>query len=186
MPTSKNISLKRNPSTNKLTSGFNANVGYDVYWLIGQSNMIGRAPIRSGIDDDYSVIAGKVFQFGFTSHTVTAATNPLDHSNENAGQMGLWLEFIKTKVASLTGSRQILLVPCAQGGTGFATAHWNPGNSLNNSAKARLTSAMAQGNGYNVYKGAIWLNGESDADAGTTAANNYLTAVQAMYNNSIS
>lgn len=186
MPTNKTLSLKRNPNDNKLTSGFNPNVGYDVYWLIGQSNMIGRAAIRTGIDDDYSAISGKVFQFGYNSQTVSAATNPLDHVNENAGQMGLWLEFIKPKVAGLTGSRQILLVPSAQGGTGFATNNWNPGNTLNNAAKARLTSAMTQGSGYNVYKGAVWLQGETDADSGASAAANYLTAVQAMYDNFVS
>lgn len=178
-----NLTLQRNPDINKLQSGFDPNVGYDVYWLIGQSNMIGRAPIRVGIDDIYTALNSKVFQFGYTSQTITAATNPLDHVNENAGQMGLWLEFIKPKVLALTGSRQILLVPASQGGTGFATNNWNPGNALNTAAKARVTSAMAQGAGYNVYKGAIWLQGETDADSGAPAAANYLTAIQAMYDN---
>lgn len=154
--------------------------GYDVYWLIGQSNMIGRAPIRTGIDDDYSAVSGKVFQFGYNSQSVTAATNPLDHVNENAGQMGMWLEFSKLKIPNLVSDRKILLVPCAQGGTSFFANNWNPGNTLYNAALARLSSAMATGSN-NVLRGVLWLQGESDADAGQAAADAYLSKIQAMY-----
>ena len=49
--------------------------GFDLWWLIGQSNMIGRSAIRAGIDDDYSAIAGKVYQFGYNSQTITPAKN---------------------------------------------------------------------------------------------------------------
>jgi len=173
--------LYRNPITGELESGYDPTNGYDVYWLIGQSNMIGRATIRGGIDDDYSQVSGLVYQFGYNSQTVTAATNPLDHVNENAGQMGLWLEFCKAIVPSLVGNRKILLVPCSQGGTSFNANNWNPGNTLYNAALARLASAMTQGSGVNTFKGALWLQGESDADAGSTAAGLYRTKIQAMY-----
>lgn len=155
--------------------------GYDVYWLIGQSNMIGRAAIRAAIDDFYAGVTGKVFQFGYNSQTVTAATNPLDHVNENAGQMGLWLEFVKSLLPTLDPNRKILLVPCAQGGTSFNGNHWNPGNSLYNSALARLASAMSQGTGVNILKGVLSLLGESDSDAGVTAAGLYRPRIQTMY-----
>jgi hypothetical protein len=155
--------------------------GWDVYWLIGQSNMIGRATIRTDVDDDYSSISGRVFQFGYSSQTVTAATNPLDHVNENAGQMGLWLEFVKARLPKTHASRNILLVPCAQGGTSFSANNWNPGNTLYNAALARLASAMANGSGTNILRAALWLQGESDADAGDAAANAYLAKLQAMY-----
>lgn len=159
--------------------------GYDVYWLIGQSNMIGRAAIRAGTDDNYTAIAGRVFQFGYNAQTVSAATNPLDHVNENAGQMGLWLEFVKAILPTTGSGRDILLVPSAQGGTSFAANNWNPGNTLNTAAKARLASAMTQGSGVNILKCALWLQGESDADAGATAAGNYLSKLQAMYDDFI-
>lgn len=174
------ISAQRNLS-GKLQGSYDPSIGYDVYWLIGQSNMIGRAPIRVGIDDVYTSIAGLVYQFGYTSQAITAATNPLDQVNENAGQMGLWLEFVESILSGLVGNRKILLVPCAQGGTSFNANNWNPGNSLYNSALARLASAMAQGSGVNILKGALWLQGESDADAGSVAAGLYQGRLQAMY-----
>lgn len=156
-------------------------VSYDVYWLIGQSNMIGRSAIRIGIDDNYASIIGKVFQFGFNSQQVTAATNPLDHVNENAGQMGLWLEAIKTKLATLAPGRHILLVPCAQGDTSFRANNWNPGNSLYNSALASLNKAMKQGSGNNVLKEVWWLQGEGDS----LSASEYRVRIQAMYDHMV-
>lgn len=175
------LNLYRNPSTELLESGYDPLNGYDVYWLIGQSNMIGRAPIRVGIDDVYTSITDLVYQFGYNSQTVTAATNPLDHVNENAGQMGLWLEFVEALLPELVGNRKILLVPCAQGGTSFNANNWNPGDTLYNAALARLASAMSQGSGVNTLKGALWLQGESDADAGATPASLYQGRLQAMY-----
>lgn len=175
------ITALRNPVSGKLQGSYDPSTGYDVYWLIGQSNMIGRATIRDGIDNDYSAVSGIVYQFGYHSQTVTDATNPLDHVNENAGQMGLWLEFCKAIVGDLVGDRKILLVPCSQGGTSFNGNNWNAGNTLYNAALARLASAMTQGGGVNVLKGALWLQGESDADAGATAAGLYRSRIQAMY-----
>lgn len=159
------------------------NEGYDIFWMTkAQSNTIGRATIRAGIDDVYTAIAGKVFQYGYNAQTVSAATNPLDHVNENAGQMGLWLEFCKSVIPSLIGNRKILLVPCAQGGTSFNGGHWNAGNSLDNSAKARLASALALPGGTNRLCGVLTLLGESDADAGATAAGLFQSRYQAAYN----
>lgn len=177
-----NINASRNPVSGKLQGSYDPSTGYDVYWLIGQSNMIGRAAIRAGIDDVYTDVSGLVYQFGYNSQTVTAATNPLDHVNENTGQMGLWLEFCKAIVGDIVGDRKILLVPCSQGGTSFSGNNWNPSNTLYTAALARLASAMTQGAGYNILKGALWLQGESDADAGSTAAGLYRTKIQAMYN----
>ncbi|QEY15469.1 hypothetical protein D0C16_05465 [Cellvibrio sp. KY-GH-1] len=160
-----------------------ARYGYDIFWMTkAQSNTIGRAPIRAGIDDDYSAVIGKVFQFGYNSQAVSAATNPLDQVNENAGQMGLWLEFCKAIVPTLAGNRKILLVPCAQGGTSFNGGHWNAGNSLDNSSKARLAAAMALPGGTNRLCGVLTLLGESDADAGATASGLFEGRYQAAYN----
>lgn len=150
--------------------------GYDVYWLIGQSNMVGRSSIRAGIDDDYSAIIGKVLQYGYSDQTIKPATNPLDHVNENAGQMGMWLEAVKTKLPTLPANRQILLVPAAQGDTSLAS-NWSPGQPQNTNAKLRLASAMASGSGVNRLKEVWWHQGEGDS---LTAAD-YRTRIQAMY-----
>lgn len=186
-PRQKSIQAYRNPAGD-LEAGYDPDStapGYDVFWLIGQSNMIGRAAIRPGIDDNYTSISGRVYQYGYNTQVISEASNPLDHVNENAGQMGLWLEFVKAVLPATHSDRNILLIPAAQGGTSFASNNWNPGNTLNTAAKTRLASAMTQGEGVNILRGVLWLQGESDADAGTTAANNYLTKIQAMYDDFI-
>lgn len=155
---------------------------FDVYGLWGQSNMIGRADIRVGIDDVYTDIAGKVFQYTYHTPAIVAATNPLDHYNSFAGDMGLWLEFCKARLSSLTGDRRMLVVPVARGGTSFAGNYWNPpSDSCYANAVANTNAAMAAGIG-NSLKGILWLQGESDADAGATAAGLYQSKLQAMYN----
>lgn len=162
-----------------------AQLGYDVYGFWGQSNIITRATARAGIDDVYSAVTGKVFQYGYSSQTVTAATNPLDHVDEQAGSMGMWLEFCKIILPKLRNGRKILLVPCGQGGTSL-NANWSPGHSLNTAAKARINAAMAYGTGTNVLKGFCWLQGETDADLGVTIANLYRPRIQAMYEDFVS
>jgi len=161
-------------------SSFGA-AGWDVYWLIGQSNMVGRAATRASVDDNYTLISGRVFQFGYNSQSIVAATNPLDHADENNGQMGLWLEFVKAQLRKTPSNRNILLVPAAQGGTSFAGNHWNPGDAAYNAALARLSAAMGQGSGQNRLVGALWLQGETDANLGETSANAYAAKIQSMY-----
>lgn len=158
-----------------------AQSGNDAHWIIGQSNPIGRDSIRSGIDDDYTAIAGRVFQFGFNSQTITAATNPLDHADEHAGDMGLWLEFTKTLMPTLHSSRNQLVVPCALGGSSFSGNNWNPGDSHYNSALASLAAAMGSGSGTNRLCSAIWIMGETDADNGLATANAHSGNMQVMY-----
>lgn len=152
--------------------------GYDVYALLGQSNMIGRADIRAGIDDDYSAIAGRVFQFGYNAQTVSAATNPLDHVNEVAGDMGLWLEFVKAILPTMPENRNILLVPASQGGT--SAINWVTGGTLHNAAVARMNAAMSQGSGVNQFMGGNWLQGETDADSAVSQAT-YKSRIQAIH-----
>lgn len=177
------LSVKMYP---KKGGGFTGFAGFLVVWIIGQSNGIGRAAIRAGVDDDYSTVAGRVFQYGYTTQTVTAATNPLDHVNENAGQMGFWLEFCKTLLPTLAPDKKILLVPCCQGGTSFSANNWNPGNSLNTAAKARLAAAMNYGPAMNTLHSVIFWQGESDADAGATAAGLHQGKAQIMYDDFVS
>lgn len=142
-----------------------------------QSNMIGRDSIVPGIDDDYSIVAGKVFQWGYNANARLAATNPLDHVNESAGDMGSWLAMCNELVPLLAYKQAIMLVPAAQGGTGFITNNWNPGDALYEAALSRDISAL---NSHTLSSiGAITLiGGETDADNGNT---NFQADVQAMY-----
>lgn len=140
------------------------------YALIGQSNMVGRADIVGGIDDDYSLVTGRVLQYGNGSGTVKAATNPLDHQDENAGDMGMWL----TMCNQISGD--VLLAPAARGGTGFITNDWNQGDGPYNSAVMTMNNGFSSSK-LNRAKAVLWCQGENDAD---TFNVNYLADLQAM------
>lgn len=184
-------SLKNNLSVPmyQTTGGKVASVvtGYDVVGLWGQSNMVGRGAWVTGTggDNDYTAITAKTQQYGYTSQSLLSVSNPLDFVDETANTNGLWLNFSRSYMNKLQSNRKLLLQPGAQGGTSFSANNWNPGNTLYESCLTRLNAAMTQGSGYNVLKAILWLQGESDADAGSTAAGLYLSKIQAMYNDMV-
>lgn len=181
--------------TDMITRLYNNDYGYDVYGLLGQSNMVGRSNIVAGTDDNYTNL-GRVFQFPYdvngdasgnvTGTTITQATNPLDHissvaggsGGENAGQTGLWktcFEVVQTYTRPIR--RRILLVPVAKGGTSFASNNWNRGNPIYTAAKNSLNAALAT-HPWNTLKAILWHQGESDADAQNA---NYLSNITSMH-----
>ncbi|KZZ75252.1 hypothetical protein A3765_10540 [Oleiphilus sp. HI0130] len=151
--------------------------GYELLALWGQSNAIGRATLRGGTDDNYSKVANVVYQYGYNGQTIAAATNPLDHVNEQSNDMGLWLSLCNELVDILPYKRRILLAPCAQGGTSFANNHWNVGDTLYETALSRTNAALAE-NRLSRVAMMHWLQGESDADNGNTTYLADLTTMQ--------
>lgn len=179
-----NLSLNRSQISGKLESGAGElPPGHDIFTLLWQSNTIGRDTIRGGTDDNYTGVTGRVFQYGYDSQTIVAATNPLDHVDEQAGDMGFWLEFVKAILPHTQADRDILLAPNAQGGTSLSANNWNQGNTRYNLAVSRANAAYASGSGTNVVRCICGIFGESDADnnntgfqAGLQAAINALIA----------
>jgi hypothetical protein len=149
--------------------------GYAVIVLAGQSNMIGRDSIVAGIDDDYSGVSD-VVQWGYGANSKLQAINPLDHLDEQAGDMGLWLSMVKALVRSGKYSKPIMVVPCANGGTGFSNNNWNPGDARYLGAVARTTSALAS-DSLNTLEVFCWHQGETDAVNGNST---YLANIKAM------
>lgn len=146
----------------------------DAYMIAGQSNAQGRAAIEAGVDDVYSTLNGRVMQFGYTSQLRYGATNPLDHNGEVAGTMGFWRETCLGLSAS-----NLLMIPCAKGGTGFGSNDWNPPTDPSYAAAVATTNAGMLSNSNNTLKAMIWLQGETDGDLGRTQAQ-YLADIQAM------
>lgn len=135
--------------------------GFEVLILAGQSNMQGVAPCRGGLDDDYTKVAGKVYQYGCDSLTVTDATNPLDHCGAT-GTCGMWLWFCNQWVDDIQYGRGIMLVPCAQGGTSFL--QWSPGGTRYTSMVTNTNAAMGLSD-LNRFAAILWHQGESDAQS---------------------
>ena len=140
---------------------------YAVIFQGGQSNEVGWiSQVGAGVDDDYENAIG-CLQYGFSAQDLSVAENPLDHQNGNAGTMGLWLELVKHVVDNALHpvDKELLIVPAAKGSTSIAD--WQKGQSAYNGATQRLNEAMAI-NASNELMMVSWLQGENDADLGTT------------------
>lgn len=156
--------------------------GYDVILLLGQSNMSGRGTPTSAVIDP---VNPRIFQMKGkdpNKGTVIAAAEPLDMVDVPTG-IGPGFQFARRYVAAgLNGPRNVLLVPCAQGGTPLvstAAPTWNPGTSgsLYDNAVAQATAAAAL-TGARVVA-ALWVQGETDGDS-SALGNDYLNALTTL------
>jgi len=84
----------------------------------------------------------------------------LGHWDAQAGDMGLALQF-SIDYVNATGAR-VVLIPAADGGTGFSGNHWNPGNAQYEHA-VDATNALMTANADWIFKGILWHQGESDS-----------------------
>ena len=124
--------------------------GFDLYLLIGQSNMSGRGKIKT-IDRK---MHPRVLTLDKDNRWV-AAVDPL-HFDKVSAAVGPGLTFGKA-MAALDPTVVIGLVPCAVGGTPMV--RWQKGADLYEAAVERARIALADG----VFAGALWHQGERDS-----------------------
>lgn len=138
-------------------------------WLVGQSNMVGRDSIELGVDDVYTEALGAL-QWGYGTQSIVTAANPLDHINEDPGDMGCWLEFANNMVSSalVPFGYDLTFVPCAQGATSLQIS-WQKGAATYNNAVASY-NAFHTAYSDSVLGLILWLQGETDADNGRSTA----------------
>jgi hypothetical protein len=152
--------------------------GYTGIGLFGQSNMKGSAGVDAGIDDDYSLISGRVFQYGclndpatrdqsYEGTSITAATNALDHYVPGTNTTGFWKTFCESILNTLPVRRKILLLPGAEGSTGFGSSsgQWNVSTGYlyaNMVAQSNAAMALRTTCCKNTITGVLWHQGESD------------------------
>ena len=132
---------------------------FDLYILIGQSNMAGRGPITEGIADEHD---DRVYMFTKDKQWVIAK-HPLHFDKPKVAGVGPGLTFGIT-IAQAYPKAKIGLIPCAVGGTPIE--HWMPGayDQATNThpyddAVERITAAMK----YGTIKGVIWHQGEANS-----------------------
>ena len=133
-----------------------------VFLLAGQSNMVGRAAFDSGTGYPSGTLQypQPTGYPTYTDTTTIAASPPLDHWDEVAGDMGLALQFTIDYVTA-TGAR-VVLIPAADGGTGFVSNHWNPGDVQYEHAVDATNALMAANTDW-TFKGILWHQGEADS-----------------------
>jgi hypothetical protein len=148
------------PDVNSLDSV--ASTAYDVIVVMGQSNTLAGLGYDSVLDKSSS----RIFQLGRRSNdmNVIEAKEPLDNHESIPGHIGFALTFCKwyTSVLLDTG-RNILIIPCGMGATGFGDQRWNKGNDLYEDAVARTNYVLNQFPGSDL-KTILWHQGEDDID----------------------
>ncbi|QDV23440.1 sialate O-acetylesterase [Aureliella helgolandensis] len=159
-----------------LTDYLDNQQGYDIIPLPGQSNQIIRyGPIDSTLDAT-DIRIQQWGRFSPNANKIFLAADPLDHIGGTADTVGLGLSIAKEWIRRrLEPGRRVLLVPVAEGNTGFRNDDWNVSYTNNYSGMLTRTQlAMATSNN-NRLVGVCWQLGENDA-AGNTAQRNAFTA----------
>lgn len=137
----------------------NTNTEYDLYLLIGQSNMSGRGVITEKNKEE-----GRPNVFMLTKeNTWVPARNPLHFDKPKIAGVGPGLSF-GISMAKGNPTHKIGLVPCAVGGTSIDS--WKPGG-YDKATKTHpyddmllhLKAALQSGK----LKGILWLQGEADS-----------------------
>jgi len=153
---SNNDEVKINANESQITP---SDTTFDLYLLIGQSNMSGRGPITKEFKDQGSP---NVLMFNKDDKWVPAK-NPLHFDKPSIVGVGPGLSFGISMVKKNSRAK-IGLISCAVGGTSIDV--WKPGG-IDGVTKthpyddmlARLKEAQKSG----LLKGVIWLQGESDS-----------------------
>lgn len=132
----------------------------DVYLLIGQSNMAGRG-FLTATDTIPTEGIRKLTSFGY----LVPAAEPLHFDKSTAGA-GLGLSFA-VKMRQSDPGHEVLLVPCAFGGTKLC--EWQKGEYKYDFALLRVRHALKALKGDGRLKGVLWHQGEWDSVERTDA-----------------
>jgi len=130
----------------------------EIYLLIGQSNMAGRADIET---QDRDSLENVLLFTGIKGKEWEKAANPLNkystvRKDISMQKMGPGYTFAR-EMAKARTAKQIGIVVNAKGGTSIA--EWAPGETLYTEAVKRAKMAMK----YGTLKGIVWHQGEANA-----------------------
>jgi len=147
---------------------------FDLYILMGQSNMAGRGELTDSLRSVYS---DEVLMLTRDLNWVIAK-HPIHFDKPSVAGVGPGLSFGMAMAKAYPG-RKIGLIPCAVGGTSIDK--WQPGEFDKatstfpyDDAVVRITRAMKEGQ----VKGMIWLQGEADSNEKLSAA--YLVKLEVL------
>ncbi len=147
----------------------------DIYLLIGQSNMAGRAEIES---QDRDTLEGVFLYTGKDGEEWEKAANPLNKYSSIRKDLSMQklnpgYTFARDMVASAEG-KQIGLVVNVKGGTSISL--WMPGSKFYKEVVVRTKYALRFG----ALKGIVWHQGESDVSRYNTYTSKIISLIEAL------
>ena len=146
-------------SPNKVSSEKNEPTNYIVL-IVGQSNT------HYGIGYDFELDKSvenikQLGRFGNDNMKIIDAKEPLHHHTSGENKIGFGLTFSKLLKNYLNTKKNIILVPCGFGGTGFAKNNWNKGDELYSDAVIRVKH-IVENYQDSELTAILWHQGESD------------------------
>jgi hypothetical protein len=136
---------------------------FDIFVIMGQSNTL----VGPGYDSILDHGHPRIFQLGRYQENdlkVISSREPLENHDVIEKNIGFAMMFSKWYVHQLLASdRNLLMIPCGKGGSGFADKNWNKGNDLYNDALMRINHVLTNYPGSEL-KAILWHQGEDDID----------------------
>ena len=147
---------------------------FDLYLLIGQSNMAGRGNITGDFTNEGSP---QVFMLNKASQWVPAR-HPLHFDKPAVAGVGPGLSF-GIEMAKAAPGHRIGLIPCAVGGTSIDV--WKPGaydSATHTHPYDDMLLRLQEAQKHGILKGIIWHQGESDSNP--TRSEGYLKKLEEL------
>jgi len=136
---------------------------FDIFVVMGQSNTL----VGPGYDSIMDHGHPRIFQlgrYGENNLKIISSQDPLENHDVIENNVGFVMTFSKWYAHEfLANDRNIMIIPCGKGGSGFNDGGWNRGNHFYNDAVMRITYAL---NNYpsSKIKAILWHQGEDDVD----------------------
>lgn len=160
--------------TQKLAEQKNTDQSFDIYLLIGQSNMAGRAEIEML---DMDTLAGVFLYKGIKGEEWEKAANPLNKYStirKKLSMQKLGPGYTFAMEMSRNTKNPIGLIVNAKGGTGIDL--WAPDSLFYREAIKRTKNALKYGD----LKGILWHQGESDVSRYDTYLSKIIDLISAL------
>jgi hypothetical protein len=140
---------------------FSRLTNYDIILVMGQSNTYYGTGYDALLDFPVTEIK-QLGRFDRQNYEIIDAIEPLHHHTRQAINIGIALPFAKLyKQHYLSNDREIVIIPCGQGSSGFLNNWWNPGDELYEDAVYR-TNKVLKLNKNNRVVAILWQQGEAD------------------------
>ena len=133
---------------------------YKIIIIAGQSNTHAGPGFDPILDTSHASIK-QLGRFYGDDYKIIPAEEPLQHHVMIYGEIGFGLTFAKLVNEHLDDGKNILIIPCGKGGTGFIDQNWNKGDPLYNDLINRYRLIK---NDYPDSKllAILWHQGEKD------------------------